>query len=317
MFYQDNLTSSLFDSKIKTIIHLCKEYGIYKGFKVWKFYKFIRINKKKIDLTNKVVNVNGYQMSLLPNDDGISTELALFHTHEPVNTKLLAENLKKGMTCFDIGANIGYYTLLESKKVEDEGKIIAIEPSPINFKLLQKNIQNENVTNVELYQIAGGDHDGTIKFFLDPHSNLSRIISNEEKVPENGEIVEVPIKKLDSFLETSAINTLDFIRMDVEGYEFNILEGMKDTIKKFKPMIQMEVHTSLLGNEKTKKLLEWFMSENYEVVYYIIRQLDCPMVGDIKDVKKYSLQKLLDLLNNNKLPPAFLLFLKNTKSLFN
>ena len=304
------MTYNSLDSKIKTILYLCKEYGFVKGFKVWKFYKFIRINKKKINLTNKVVSVNGYKLSLLPNDDGISTELALFHTHEPLNTKLLSKNLKKGMICFDIGANIGYYTLLESKIVGEQGKVVAIEPSPVNFKLLQKNIQDENVTNVELYQIAGGDHDGMIKFFLDPHSNLSRIIKNEEKVPENGQIVEVPIKKLDSFLETLQIKTLDFIRMDVEGYEFNILEGMKNSIKKFKPMIQMEVHTSLLGNEKTKKLLEWIMSEKYEVVYNIVRQLDCPTVGDISDVKHYSLQELLNLLNKNKLPLAFLLFLK-------
>jgi len=299
-------------SQVKSVKDLCKEFGLYKGLKVWKFYKFIRLKKKNLDLTNKIVKVNGYNLELLPNDDGISTELALFNTHEPLNTKLFAQNLKEGMICFDIGANIGYYTLLESKIVGDSGKIIAIEPSPVNFKQLQKNIQNENANNVELYQMAGGDKNGTLKFLLDPHSNLSRIISKEESEKISGNIIDVPVKKLDSFLDELSIKSLDLIRMDVEGYEFNILEGMKNSIKKFKPMIQMEVHTRILGNEKTQKLLEWLLEENYEVIYYITRQLDCPSVGDMDDVKHFSIHELINLLSEKQLPTAFLLFLKTS-----
>jgi len=304
------LVTKVIISQIKSIKYLCREFGLYKGFKVWKFYKYIRIKKKNLDLTNKVVEVNGYHLSLLPNDDGISTELALFNSHEPLNTKLLAQNLKKGMVCFDIGANIGYYTLLESKIVGAEGKVIAIEPSPINFKQLQKNIQNEKVTNVELYQMAGGNQNGTIKFLLDSHSNLSRIVLDEENPKTLDETVDVPIKKLDSFIDEFSIKKLDFIRMDVEGYEFNILEGMQNSIKKFRPMIQIEVHTGILGHKKTQKLLEWLLSTKYEVIYYITRQLDCPTIGNMDDVKHFSISELLDLLTRSKLPTVFLLFLK-------
>jgi FkbM family methyltransferase len=308
--YSEILALQVLISQIKGIKRLCSEYGLYKGLKIWKFYKYVRIKKRNLDLTNKTVRVNGYNLSLLPNDDGISTELALFNTHEPLNTKLLAKNLKKGMVCFDIGANIGYYTLLESKIVGDEGKVIAIEPSPVNFAQLQKSIQNENANNVELYQMAGGDQNGTIKFLLNSHSNLSRIILNEEKSNPEGIIVDVPVKKLDSFLDEFSIKKLDFIRMDVEGYEFNILEGMRNSIKKFRPMIQMEVHTFILGNKKTQNLLEWLMAEKYEINYFITRQLDCPTVGNMDDVKHHSFNNLLDLLSKNKLPSAFLLFLK-------
>jgi len=303
-------------SQVKSVKDLCNEFGVYKGLKVWKFYKYIRIKKKNLDLENKTVKVNGYNLELLPNDDGISTELALFNTHEPLNTKLFAQNLKEGMICFDIGANIGYYTLLESKIVGDTGRIIAIEPSPINFKQLQKNIENEKAKNVELYQMAGGDENGTLKFLLDPHSNLSRIITKEESEKISGNIIDVPVKKLDFFLDELSIKSLDLIRMDVEGFEFNILEGMKNSIKKFRPMIQMEVHTRILGNDKTQKLLKWLEDENYEVVYYITRQLDCPKVGDMNDVKHFSIHELLDLLSQNKLPTAFLLFLKSPKDNF-
>ncbi len=72
----------------------------------------------------------------------------------------------------------------------------------------------------------------------------------------------------------------------------------------------MEVHTHFLGYEKTQKLLEWFMSEKYEVVYYIARQLDYSTIGNMDDVKHFSISELLYLLTKNKLPSAFLLFLK-------
>jgi FkbM family methyltransferase len=196
---------------------------------------------------------------------------------------------------------------LESKIVGSEGKVIAIEPSPLNFQQLQKNIKNENTTNVELHQVAGGDYNGTIKFYLNPHSNLSRIITDDSDLPKEGQIIEVPIITLDSFLEKNQIKKLDFIRMDVEGYEYNILQGMKNSIKKFKPMIQLEVHTSLLGEKKTKDLLEWLKIENYQIVYNIVRQLDCPTVGELSDVKQQSIQELL---NKKKLPDAILMFLK-------
>jgi len=158
--------------------------------------------------------------------------------------------------------------------------------------------------------MAGGDYNGVIKFLLDPRSNLSRILTNDHITKPSDNIVDVPIKKIDSFLQEKQLNQLDFIRMDVEGYESNIYEGMRNSIKKFRPMIQMEIHAHLLGKEKTKNFLERIREDGYEVIYYIIRQLDLPTVGDMNDVKKLKILDLLNLLNQNKLPTVFLVFLK-------
>ena len=92
-------------------------------------------------LQSSVVQVNGYKLSVIPNDTGISSELLMFKTHEPLTTKLISKKLTSGMICLDIGSNIGYYALLEHKLVGKEGKVIAIEPSPLNFQYLQKNIK--------------------------------------------------------------------------------------------------------------------------------------------------------------------------------
>jgi FkbM family methyltransferase len=256
------------------------------------------------------VDVNGYKLSLIPNDAGISTELALFGTHEPLNTRMLAKQLREGMTCFDIGANIGYYTLLESRIVGKNGKIIAMEPSPVNFSKLQKNIQMEGAKNIELFNLAGGNKDGKIKFLLKKQSNLSRIVSEDEITPSDN-IIEVPIRKLDGFLQDLSLEKLDFLRMDVEGYEFYIYEGIRNSVKKYKPDMQIEIHAHHLGERKTRELLEKIKEDGYETEYYIVRQIDIPTVGDMDDVKKVKIDTLLEMLDEKRLPTSFLLFLKN------
>jgi len=297
-------------SQIGKIRKLFRDYGIYKGLKIWWYYKNVRLKKRRLNLKNKIVDVNDYKLELLPDDDGISIELALFKTHEPLNTKLIKDNLREGMICLDVGANIGYYTLLESKIVGDKGKVVAIEPSPINFPILKKNIEMANVKNVNLFCLAGGDKNGILKFLLDRQSNLSRILREDEIVKPSDTIVDVPVKKLDLFVEELDLKKLDFLRMDVEGYEYQIYKGFRNLLKKFKPMIQMEVHCMLLGDKKTSELLYMLKEDGYDIVYYIIREFDRPTVMNKKDVKKISLNQVIGLLDKGKIPPAFLTLLR-------
>lgn len=303
------MTTNVITSQIRKIRELFRDYGIYKGLKIWFYYKNVRLKKRGLNLKNKIVYVNDYKLELLPNDDGISTELALFKTHEPLNTELLKDNLKEGMICLDVGANIGYYTLLESKIVGDKGMVIAIEPSPINFSILKKNVEMANAKNVNLFCLAGGDKNGVLKFLLDKQSNLSRILGEDEIVKPSDKIVDVPVKKLDVFIEELNLKKFDFLRMDVEGYEYQIYKGFRNSLKKFKPMIQMEFHYMLLGDKKTRDLLGMLKEDGYDLVYYIVREFDRPTVMSQNDVKNISLNQVIDFLDKGKIPPAFLVLL--------
>jgi len=267
-----------------------------------------------LDLSERIINVNGSKLHLVPNDEGISTELALFNIHEPLTTKILSNLLLEGMVCLDIGSNIGYYALLESKKIGSSGKVIAIEPSPINFKYLQKNVELENANNIETYNFAAGSEDGRLKFLVSTKSNRSRTIPQDESVSlsNNEKIIEVPVKKLDNLLDEIDTKQLDFLRMDVEGFENYVYEGVRNSIKKFKPMIHMEIHKMYLGSEKTKKFLNDLKEDGYEVMYYIPREMDFPLVGNMRDVKKFKIDKILEMINNKSLPRIFSLFLENT-----
>ena len=110
-----------------------KNYGISKAVRVLLHYGYVVTKKRAKNPEDLIVDVNGYKLAVIPDDLGISSELMMFKTHEPLTTKLLSKELKKGMTCLDVGGKIADDSLLESNIVGDEGKVIAIEPSPPNY----------------------------------------------------------------------------------------------------------------------------------------------------------------------------------------
>jgi len=99
--------------------------------------------------------------------------------------------------------------------------------------------------------------------------------------------------------------------MDVEGYEKQILGGAKESIGKFKPMIQVEVHLQRLGKENTKKLLEGLKTHGYQNTYCIAREFDIsPKFRDESKMFKTNLEKLMKDLEDELLPRCFILFLE-------
>jgi len=275
-------------------------------------YYYGKSKEENIDLSKEnIVEINGYKLILIPNDKGISLELMKFSTHEPLSTQLISRELKPGMVCLEMGANIGYYALLESKIIGENGKVICIEPSPQNFEYLKRNIEMEKATNVELHNFACGDNDGEIRFLISKNSNTCRTIPEEEPTPSNEKIITVPLTKVDTFFSKNPLKRLDFLRTDVEGYELRAFEGAKQTIKKFKPMIQIEVHPDYLGKNNTRKFLEFLRDEGYDIKYYIRGEFDTPIVASLRDVKKYKFKKVFEMLEEDKLPGNIMLFLEN------
>jgi FkbM family methyltransferase len=290
-----------------------KYYGISKALRVVLHYAYVAVKKSGKNPKDLIVDVNGYKLQVIPGDLGISSELLMFKTHEPLTTKLLSKEIKKGMTCLDVGGNIGYYTLLESRIIGNSGKVIAIEPSPQNFQHLQKNLELENAKNVESFNFAAGDKNGEVNFLVYKESNGSFTIPDGEKTDLPGDIIKVPAKTIDTFLNEISVDHVDFVRMDVEGYESHILQGMEETIKKSKPMFQIEVHSSLLGKEKTKKFLENFQNHGYKAKYYVPRDIDLPIIGTMNDVKHHSINELIQMLENDTLSHFFNLCLESNE----
>ena len=145
---------------------------------------------------------------------------------------LLSKLLKPGMRVVDIGANIGYYLLLFEKYIGSEGEVICIEPSVENLSELKKNIEINRFVNVKLFDVAIGMDDGTTGL---------RVGINSGVVEKNQGSYQVALRKLDSLVT----DKVDFLKIDVEGYEGQALKGAQEIIIRDTPLLLLEMHPGI------------------------------------------------------------------------
>lgn len=190
-----------------------------------------------------------YRMLLDLEDRGISRTLLLFGERELEHKLMLERVLKPGMTVLDIGANIGYYALMELGVVGPTGKLIAVEPSPSNVELLKRNLALNGYEGVEVHQAAISDQSGVKQFFLSEMSNLNTFHdTGTGSLHLSGKTVDVRTCPIP---EIMAGRKPDLIRMDVEGHEVEVINGLLPAIERgeMAPMIIFETHLSRYGAE--------------------------------------------------------------------
>ena len=189
-----------------------------------------------------------------------------FELTETSRTKLYSL-LKKSMTVFDIGANMGDTALNFSKITGEKGVIYAFEPDNINFTRATKNIQLNSVTNILLQNIGLGNVNQTLKLYKVNSGNqgMNRILSDQINIPYS----EIKVRKLDDFIDDNQINKIDLIKIDVEGYEMNVLNGGIRALKKLTPILFIEINDANLklhGNSASS-LVKFLNDLNYTVYH--------------------------------------------------
>ena len=220
----------------------------------------LHLNISKFFFKNRLIikRVNNYKMYLLSNDSGISRSLILFGKREEDKKYILKKILNSKMKVFDIGANIGYYTIFFLKNI-DKGRILAIEPSIDNLNLCKKNIKLNKINSKNIRFICAGasNVNKKKKFLISKQSNLHTF--NPEGSAKrflSGESIKIPTYTLHNFSKKFFVP--DLIRMDVEGHECEIISGMLKYIKNgyFKPHICFEPHiTSYSTNNNFSNIL--------------------------------------------------------------
>jgi len=233
-------------NKKKFLINICKKLSIDKlAFHLFSFskvglarYSIIRSLLERILPYFKLefIEIDGNKIFLDSND---SLNLSFNSVYEKLETDYIKKEIKEGDIVFDIGANIGYYTLLFAKLVGNTGKVFAFEPDPTNFAILKKNIETNGYQNVTLIQKAISDKTAKIRLYLCNYNNGMHRIYDSTFCDDSVEIESV---RLDDFLDSIVFDSMiNFIKIDVEGAEFESLQGMKSILKKnISPKILLE-----------------------------------------------------------------------------
>lgn len=193
---------------------------------------------------------------------------------EGVAIKYVADKLKNEpkVTVFDIGANVGTYSILLNEVLKDKASICSFEPSQKTFQALQAN--TKHIANIQAYNFGMGSEDATLTLFSNKdesglasvyHRKLDHLIIDMNKT----EAIE--IRTVDGFCQKNNIDHIHFLKIDVEGHEMKVLEGARQLIAaKQIDFIQFEFGGCNIDSRTYFQDFFYLLKDNYNL-YRIVR----------------------------------------------
>jgi FkbM family methyltransferase len=161
----------------------------------------------------------------------------LLGLHEREVLECLRQQLKPGMTVFDVGANLGYFSMVAGELVGRTGRIISVEPDPRVVEVLAKNVEANGFQNATVVRAAAYNSSGEVSLGCAPATSWSGI---DYKRPTTR--IAVRALTLDSISDQLGLDRVDLVKIDVEGAETVVLEGMSDMLVRYRPQVLLELH---------------------------------------------------------------------------
>lgn len=158
----------------------------------------------------------------------------LFNRFEPEVTRFMQEALPRRGVVWDIGANIGYYTVMAGMLAGSEGRVYAFEPVPANFEILSRNVGQNALDNVVLLPFALSDSDGESEIYLlDPDRSTASPTLNKEWAGQSGldKVCRVQVRNALALVEDGTVEKPDFIKMDAETHEPVIVRNLEPLLR--------------------------------------------------------------------------------------
>ena len=165
--------------------------------------------------------------------DSVQQDLLLRGEWEPQITDTITRLLRPGDVFVDIGANIGYYSLLAARCVGPEGRVLAFEPLPDNVEQLVHNMLDNDVRNLLLYSVALGQHLGTMTLFSGAYGSVAQ----SSVRPVSGRSYPVSCCPLDAVVGPDLLERVRLVKIDVEGAELHVLGGMRALLSRSDPPV--------------------------------------------------------------------------------
>ena len=174
-------------------------------------------------------------------------------TYEPKNVEAIQKTVREDDIAYDVGAHVGYFSVLMGDIVGSGGKVIAFEPRGLNLGYLQRHVSVNNCNNIEIVSKAVGDHSGQAKLETRTGSGTGYISDTGDEAVE--------ITSIDELVESGALPPPTFLKIDVEGGEMAVLRGARKVIATQRPRMILATHGDEIDAECRALLTEW----NYDM----------------------------------------------------
>jgi FkbM family methyltransferase len=204
--------------------------------------------------TEIVVTDEGFRIHVDPADFAVGHTVAVDRRYEPEVSAAVRQVLERGHTFVDIGANIGWFSLLAASLVGPTGRVVAVEPNPWNVALLRRSAQDNGFDNIEVLTVALAEKTGAVALETDGSNGRVIPIDGPPPQPVKADFV-VAAHPLDLVLQEAGVERVDAMKMDVEGAEPAVLRGAAQTIARHRPVLISEFYPLALAS--------WGSAESY------------------------------------------------------
>ena len=206
--------------------------------------------------------------------DSVSIEIARYGCYEEGLTKLILNHVRPGTTFVDVGAHIGYYTMLASWLVGETGQVHSFEPTPGTFDILRMNTQQK--ANVHLNQTALSSTPENITIndygveFMGSNSRYQARMHKASLAKLKTKTVDVAASTLDDYVDGLGI-TPHFVKIDAESSEYEILKGMSKILAKARPIVSVEVgDMDIDGVPSSRELIDYLTTQGYRPYEFVL-----------------------------------------------
>ena len=272
------------------------------------FFSFFFFRKSKIINLNINKGRIKPKINLDPKNGFLDKYIYITRKWDDLNTQIIIRKLKTNHCFLDIGSNIGYFSLLASILVKMNGRVIAFEPIKKLYKQIKFSKKINSYNNIKIYNFGLSDKNIKEKIYLQEKNIASSSIYKKnilnfsfyrgfifKKLFETKNLIKfenIVLKKLDNLIKCK----VDFIKIDVEGEEYEALLGMKQILKKYKPKLIIEINNFALKKNYSVKIYEFL----YKLKYDIYFNYNLKKNITINDFKKVTKDEIVDIFCEKK-----------------
>jgi FkbM family methyltransferase len=194
-------------------------------------------------LRNKEAKIgSGVGKGLFINVGGSAAAYVL-GTFKPDLQVFLSSTVKEGSVFYDVGANVGFFSLLAARLIGPDGRVISFEPLPDNLLKLHENVKRNRFGNVQILPLALGAANEEQTFQVSERPTWGKLKGVGHETPDKYLAdIKVKVRRLDDLLSEGVIQPPDFVKIDVEGAEVEVIEGARETLLHYGPTLMIELH---------------------------------------------------------------------------